>query len=101
MLKGRQHGPHIECWLWKNYTDLIHFHKTIVDHSLVMIKDLDKVGNLRKVYSIFILWTIIVMSHHMIILGTSTTNCLIKSDSNKISKKQNVFPWSWDWVEQK
>ena len=101
MLKDWQHGPPIECWLWKYYTDLIIFHETTVDQRLVMIKDFVKVSNLRKVDSIFILWTIIVMSHHMIILGTSTTNCLIKSDSNKISKKQNVFPWSWDWVEQK
>ena len=91
MLKDWQHGPPIECWLWKKYTDLINFHKTIVDHRLVMIKDFDKVSNLRKVYSIFILWTIIVMSHHMTILGTSTTNCWIKSDSSKISKNQMCF----------
>ena len=49
----------------KKYTDIINFQKTIVDHWLVMIKDFDKVSNLRKMYSIFILWTIIFMSHHM------------------------------------
>ena len=49
MLKDWQHGPHTESWLWKKYTDSINFHKTIVDHSLVMIKDFDKVSNLRKV----------------------------------------------------
>ena len=65
--------------------------KTIVDHWLVIIKDFDKVSNLRKMYSIFILWTIMFMSHHMTILGTSTTNCWIKSDSNKISKNKMYF----------
>ena len=90
----------VRLWTWashrvlivKKIYRLIHFHKTIVDHRLVMIKDFDKVSNLRKMYSIFILWTIIFMSHHMTILGTSTTNCWIMSDSSNISEKQNVFP---------
>lgn len=61
--------------LRKIIQNVIHLQfEEMLDLKIVMIMSYDKVSYLRKVHSIFILYTITFMSHHMTILGTNTTN---------------------------